>query len=81
MKKINIMNILDLIIIMIIATLIINGIISLITYIIDWKTTEIIVCSITIAVLILALVLDIIALWHNVKTNKAKEKNDEENKQ
>jgi len=78
MKKINIINILDLLAIMIIGALIIVDISALIKYIIDGKTTEIIVCSIAIAVLILAIVLDIIALYHTVKTNKAKEKNDEE---
>lgn len=77
MKKINIIYILDLLAILIIGALIIVDISSLIKYIIDRQSTEIIVCSITIAVLILAIILDIITLWHNVKTDK-ENKNEEE---
>ena len=78
MKKNNIINILDLLAIMIIGALIIVDISALITYIIDGKATEIILCSIAIAVLVLAIILDIVALWHNVKTDK-ENKNEEEN--
>ena len=79
MKKTNIINILDLLAIMIIGALIIVDISALVTYIIDGKTTEIILCSIGIAVLVLAIILDIVALCHNVKTDK-ENKNEEENK-
>jgi hypothetical protein len=70
MKKTNIINILDLLAIMIIGALIIVDISALVTYIIDGKATEIILSSIAIAVLVLAIILDIVALWHNVKTDK-----------